>query len=95
MKLPSFPRKALESDMDIFKGGMMGRVSEQFIISRSSYFLTPADVNASSSSQELLGLDVLHKFMWTKLITRMFEAMSGNFAYSGDIHLFINVLSGK
>lgn len=25
---------------------------------------------------------------------RMFEAMSGNFAYSGDIHLFINVLSG-
>ncbi|CAG7787075.1 unnamed protein product [Allacma fusca] len=68
MKLPSFPRKALESDMDITKGGMMGR--------------------------ELLGLDVLHKFMWAKLITRMFEAMSGNFAYSGDIHLFINVLSG-
>jgi len=25
----------------------------------------------------------------------MFEAMSGNFAYSGDIHLFINVLSGS
>lgn len=44
--------------------------------------------------QELLGLDVLHKFMWTKLITRMFEAMTGNFAYSGDIHLFLNVLSG-
>ncbi|XP_035712762.1 protein unc-80 homolog isoform X4 [Folsomia candida] len=69
MKLPAFPRKALESDMDIWKGGMMGR--------------------------ELLGLDVLHKFMWAKLITRMFEAMSGNFAYSGDIHLFINVLSGS
>lgn len=33
--------------------------------------------------------------MWTKLITRMFEAMSGNFAYSGDIHLFLNVLSGE
>lgn len=45
--------------------------------------------------QELLGLDVLHKFMWAKLITRMFEAMTGNFAYSGDIHLFLNVLSGK
>ncbi|CAL8099332.1 unnamed protein product [Orchesella dallaii] len=69
MKLPSFPRKALESDIDICKGGMMGR--------------------------ELLGLDVLHKFMWTKLITRMFEAMTGNFAYSGDIHLFLNVLSGS
>jgi len=32
--------------------------------------------------------------MWTKLITRMFEAMSGNYVYSGDVHLFINVLSG-
>jgi hypothetical protein len=24
----------------------------------------------------------------------MFEAMVGNFAYSGDIHLFINVING-
>lgn len=24
----------------------------------------------------------------------MFEAMAGNFAYSGDIHLFLNVLNG-
>lgn len=39
-------------------------------------------------------MDVLHKFMWVRLIARMFEAMSGNFAYSGDIHLFLNVLSG-
>jgi hypothetical protein len=44
--------------------------------------------------QELLGLDVLHKFMWVRLIARMFEAMAGNFAYSGDIHLFLNVLNG-
>ncbi|KAJ9574016.1 hypothetical protein L9F63_008613, partial [Diploptera punctata] len=43
---------------------------------------------------ELLGLDVLHKFMWVRLIARMFEAMAGNFAYSGDIHLFLNVLNG-
>lgn len=42
----------------------------------------------------LLGLDVLHKFMWVRLIARMFEAMAGNFAYSGDIHLFLNVLNG-
>ena len=28
MKLPSFPRKALESDLDLFKGGLMGRVTE-------------------------------------------------------------------
>lgn len=39
-------------------------------------------------------MDVLHKFMWVRLIARMFEAMAGNFAYSGDIHLFLNVLSG-
>ncbi|XP_046393341.1 protein unc-80 homolog [Ischnura elegans] len=68
MKLPSFPRKALESDIDLYKGGEMGK--------------------------ELLGLDMLHKFMWVRLIARMFEAMAGNFAYSGDIHLFLNVLNG-
>ena len=68
MKLPFFPRKALESDLDLYQGGQLGK--------------------------ELLGLDVLHKFMWVRLIARMFEAMAGNFAYSGDIHLFLNVLSG-
>ncbi|XP_071051603.1 protein unc-80 homolog isoform X3 [Onthophagus taurus] len=68
MKLPSFPRKALESDLDLYKGGEVGRM--------------------------LLGLDVMHKFMWIRLIARMFEAMAGNFAYSGDIHLFLNVLNG-
>ncbi|KAE8737653.1 hypothetical protein FOCC_FOCC016879, partial [Frankliniella occidentalis] len=68
MKLPSFPRKALEADLDLFKGGEIGK--------------------------ELLGLDVLHKFMWVRLIARMFEAMAGNFAYSGDIHLLLNVLNG-
>ncbi|XP_073988249.1 unc80, NALCN channel complex subunit isoform X3 [Rhodnius prolixus] len=68
MKLPSFPRKALEADLDLYKGGDIGK--------------------------ELLGLDVLHKFMWVRLIARMFEAMAGNFAYSGDIHLFLNVLNG-
>ncbi|KAJ8932970.1 hypothetical protein NQ314_014301 [Rhamnusium bicolor] len=68
MKLPSFPRKALESDLHLYKSGPLGK--------------------------ELLGLDVLHKFMWVRLIARMFEAMAGNFAYSGDIHLFVNVLNG-
>lgn len=68
MKLPSFPRKALEADLDLYQGGQLGK--------------------------ELLGLDVLHKFMWVRLIARMFEAMAGNFAYSGDIQLFLNVLSG-
>lgn len=37
MKLPSFPRKALECDLDLYEGGEMG--------------------------EQLLGLDVLHKFM--------------------------------
>ncbi|XP_055584997.1 protein unc-80 homolog [Uranotaenia lowii] len=68
MKLPSFPRKALEVDLDLHQGGELGK--------------------------ELLGLDVLHKFMWVRLIARMFEAMAGNFAYSADIQLFLNVLSG-
>ncbi|XP_017782231.1 PREDICTED: LOW QUALITY PROTEIN: protein unc-80 homolog, partial [Nicrophorus vespilloides] len=68
MKLPSFPRKALESDITLYQGGEIGKM--------------------------LLGLDVLHKFMWVRLIARMFEAMAGNFAFSGDIHLFLNVLNG-
>ena len=45
--------------------------------------------------QELLGMDVLHKFNWIRLIARMFEAMAGNFAYASDIHLFINVINGS
>ncbi|XP_041968693.1 protein unc-80 homolog [Aricia agestis] len=68
MKLPSFPRKALEADLDLYSRGPLGPT--------------------------LLGLDVLHKFMWVRLIARMFEAMAGNFTSSRDIHLFLNVLNG-
>ncbi|XP_013174007.1 PREDICTED: protein unc-80 homolog isoform X2 [Papilio xuthus] len=68
MKLPSFPRKALEADLDLYSRGKLGST--------------------------LLGLDVLHKFMWVRLIARMFEAMAGNFTSSRDIHLFLNVLNG-
>ena len=42
-----------------------------------------------------MGLDVLHKFNWIRLIARMFEAMAGNFAYASDIHLFVNVINGS
>uniref|UniRef100_A0A2A4JBF5 Uncharacterized protein n=1 Tax=Heliothis virescens TaxID=7102 RepID=A0A2A4JBF5_HELVI len=68
MKLPSFPRKALEADLVLYSRGALGST--------------------------LLGLDVLHKFMWVRLIARMFEAMAGNFTSSRDIHLFLNVLNG-
>ncbi|KAL4711404.1 hypothetical protein ACJJTC_016158, partial [Scirpophaga incertulas] len=68
MKLPSFPRKALEADLTLYSRGPLGST--------------------------LLGLDVLHKFMWVRLIARMFEAMAGNFTSSRDIHLFLNVLNG-
>ncbi|XP_069357295.1 protein unc-80 homolog isoform X3 [Maniola hyperantus] len=68
MKLPSFPRKALEADLALYSRGPLGST--------------------------LLGLDVLHKFMWVRLIARMFEAMAGNFTSSRDIHLFLNVLNG-
>jgi hypothetical protein len=37
----------------------------------------------------------MHKFNWIRLIARMFEAMAGNFAYSSDIHLFLNVINGS
>ncbi|XP_063389820.1 protein unc-80 homolog [Cydia fagiglandana] len=68
MKLPAFPRKALEADLQLYSRGALGST--------------------------LLGLDVLHKFMWVRLIARMFEAMAGNFTSSRDIHLFLNVLNG-
>ena len=42
-----------------------------------------------------MGLDVLHKFNWIRLIARMFEAMAGNFAYASDIQLFVNVINGS
>ena len=45
--------------------------------------------------QELQGVDVLHKFNWIRLISRMFEAMAGNFAHPEDIQLFLNVLNGS
>ena len=32
MKLPSFPRKALEADLDLYKGGEVGRVRSLFIL---------------------------------------------------------------
>lgn len=66
--------------------------SSHLMLLSLSHALTSHCMN--SMFQELLGLDVLHKFMWVRLIARMFEAMAGNFAYSGDIHLFLNVLSG-
>ncbi|GAB6032279.1 hypothetical protein CHUAL_010920 [Chamberlinius hualienensis] len=44
--------------------------------------------------KELLGLDVLHKYSWVKLVARMFEAMAGTFAYASDIHLFLTVING-
>ena len=43
----------------------------------------------------LLIVDVLHKFNWIRLISRMFEAMAGNFAHPEDIQLFLNVLNGS
>lgn len=91
MKLPFFPRKALESDLDLYQGGELGKVSDtdNLLFGRFIHIFP-----LNSIQQELLGLDVLHKFMWVRLIARMFEAMAGNFAYSGDIHLFLNVLSG-
>lgn len=31
MKLPSFPRKALESDLDLYKGGELGKVRKSIL----------------------------------------------------------------
>lgn len=89
MKLPSFPRKALEVDLDLHQGGEYGEVCAIY-----DTITMGVIANVFFVFKVLLGLDVLHKFMWVRLIARMFEAMAGNFAYSADIQLFLNVLSG-
>ena len=54
-----------------------------------------SNVTHAFVQKELYGLDIMHKFNWIRLISRMFEAMAGNFAYSSDIQLFINVINGS
>lgn len=38
MKLPFFPRKALESDLDLYQGGELGKVSANYLNSKQSLF---------------------------------------------------------
>ena len=46
-------------------------------------------------SEELQGLDQLHKMVWCKLICLLFEKMSPNFLWGQDMSLFLNVLNGS
>nr|XP_054770882.1 protein unc-80 homolog [Lytechinus pictus] len=68
IRLPSFPRKALDAEFLLYSIKQMGR--------------------------ELFGLDVLHKFMWVKMTKTVFNHMSSDFPWSGDIQLFLNVING-
>ncbi|CAD5215802.1 unnamed protein product [Bursaphelenchus okinawaensis] len=42
---------------------------------------------------ELQAMDSMHKFVWSQLISDMFEKMENAFMF-GDLHLFINVING-
>ena len=42
---------------------------------------------------ELHSIDSMHKYVWSKLMTDMFEKMENAFMF-GDLHLFINVING-
>ncbi|KAI6240158.1 Protein unc-80 [Aphelenchoides fujianensis] len=42
---------------------------------------------------ELQAVDAMHKFVWSKLVSDMFEKMENAFMF-GDLHLFINVING-
>lgn len=99
MKLPSFPRKALEADLGLYSNGCMGKVTivdNRFPLEKLERVacFNEKKENLFLKKQELSALDFMHKLSWVKLIRQMFEAMVGNFAYSGDIHLFINVING-
>uniref|UniRef100_A0A914DS60 Protein unc-80 homolog n=1 Tax=Acrobeloides nanus TaxID=290746 RepID=A0A914DS60_9BILA len=43
--------------------------------------------------EELKAIDEMHKFVWAKLMSDMFEKMENAFMF-GDLHLFINVING-
>ncbi|VDK81114.1 unnamed protein product [Onchocerca ochengi] len=42
---------------------------------------------------ELYSVDTMHKFVWTLLMSDMFQKMENAFMF-GDLHLFINVING-
>lgn len=67
MKLPTFPRKALETNFSLFRGPL---------------------------GHQVFSMDRIHKICWVRLIARMFELTSGFFLQLGDIHLFLNAISG-
>jgi len=67
MKLPTFPRKALETNFCLFRGPL---------------------------GQQVFSMDRIHKICWVRVIARMFELTSGFFLQLGDIHLFLNAISG-
>lgn len=67
MKLPTFPRRALETNFSLFKG---------------------------STGHQVFSMDRIHKICWVRIIARMFELTSGFFLQLGEIHLFLNAISG-
>ncbi|ESO05346.1 hypothetical protein HELRODRAFT_191448 [Helobdella robusta] len=67
IKLPSFPRKALETEFNAYHGEM---------------------------KDEIMSMDMLHKFAWTKLVSTMFRGMSSTITHVGDLPLFLNVING-
>ncbi|XP_074657337.1 protein unc-80 homolog [Tubulanus polymorphus] len=44
--------------------------------------------------QEMYGLDMLHKYVWGKLVSTLFHCMTSTFTWVTDIPLFLNVING-
>lgn len=60
MKLPSFPRKALESNLDLYKGGELGKVITYFTNNRiitliTIFLLTVGIIRLGRTSQVHVG----------------------------------------
>ncbi|CAI2352462.1 unnamed protein product [Caenorhabditis sp. 36 PRJEB53466] len=45
------------------------------------------------SGEQLKAMEAMHKFVWAKLMSDMFEKMENAFMFA-DLHLFINVING-
>jgi len=46
-----------------------------------------------AGGEELQSMDSLHKLVWARLMSDIFEKMENAFMF-GDLHLFINVING-
>lgn len=98
LRLPSFPRTAIDAEFSLFNEPQGATNCEIIIINSSSRFfyrLWRRDcVVLTFAGKELFGLDTLHKVLWIKLLEEMFLGMPSEYPWGDEMMLFLNVFNG-